>query len=120
MYLTHGHFTDKHSGFTHNMFLCAFAHTDINTNTASHSLHIARCSYLFRHKVSVNTAYNECSMKHTKPAIFKFKSTGIVAVVEWLGRSSFIPEVVDSSPPAVTYFLSTCFDLKPLTMATLM
>ena len=31
-------------------------------------------------------------------------------MVEWLGRSSSIPEVVDSSPPDVTYLLSTCFD----------
>jgi hypothetical protein len=43
-----------------------------------------------------------------------------VAVVEWLGHSSSIPEGVDSSPPTVTYILSTCFELKLLTMATLM
>jgi hypothetical protein len=58
-------------------------------------------------QVRVRVIIGECSMSHTKPG--QAKTTGTSSTVD----SALAPEseVVGSSPPAPTYFFSTCCDL---------
>jgi hypothetical protein len=79
-----------------------------------------QCVHTYLALLSIGLILCVCVCVHVCVRACVHAQTGIYWYTAWLGRSSSIPEVVDSSPPAVTYFLSTCCDLKPLTVATLM